>query len=158
MIVPMRYRSGYRYQVQYDWSWPLGSRVGKLIETAYIRLESNGELELKRGYAWDGASWFPDFWWMIVPSAIHDALYQLIREGLLPPTWREDADLELYRAIKRQWDDGEKRGWLSRKLIGVWSELLAMIVFAGVRFFADPAADPAHRRPVLEAPKRKRRI
>lgn len=58
-------------------------------------------------------------------SLLHDALYQLMREGLLGHTIR--------------WEDG-------------MTALSAWWVCQGVRLFGNPASDPAQQRPVLWAP------
>lgn len=54
--------------------------------TEWITLETDGTLTLEPGYAWDGASGpaidTKDF---MRGSAAHDALYQLMRIGLLKP-------------------------------------------------------------------------
>ena len=55
---------------------------------------SNGELYIKAGYSWNGASggmWDSEN--VIVASLVHDALYQLLREGVLSQRFRPDADL-----------------------------------------------------------------
>jgi hypothetical protein len=49
------------------------------------------------GYAWDGASFLPFLWFgtpsaWLTPSLVHDALYQLIREGLLAREHRAAVD------------------------------------------------------------------
>ena len=68
------------------------------VRTAYIHL-SQGRLVLAEGYAWDGASWPAiDTRTFMRGSLIHDALYQLIREGELPKELRIDADKVLKRA------------------------------------------------------------
>jgi hypothetical protein len=58
-------------------------------------------------YAWDGASfilfkWFgtPDAFKK--PSLIHDALYQAMREGVLPVEYRRDADALFYTMLRER--------------------------------------------------------
>ena len=62
-----------------------------------------GRLVIRARYAWDGASfvlfrWFgtPRAW--ILPSLVHDALYQLIRDGLMDRQYRDAAD-RLFREL-----------------------------------------------------------
>jgi hypothetical protein len=70
-------------------------------------------------------------------SLIHDALYQLMRESHLDHNiYREPADRVLQKICKEE---------------GMWS-VRAWWVYHGVRLFADPAADPADKRPVIRAP------
>ncbi|MCJ7777645.1 MAG: DUF1353 domain-containing protein [Sedimentisphaerales bacterium] len=54
------------------------------IDTEYISLWDNGQLFIKLRYAWDGASG-PAFDTKTIMrgSLVHDALYQLMRDGLL---------------------------------------------------------------------------
>ncbi len=92
----MKYRElkGYKYQL-----------VGRVcvdldldceIITLYIRLNT-GRLSIKTGYCWDGASGPTiDTKNTFKASLVHDALYQLMREGLLSRTHRKYAD-ELLR-------------------------------------------------------------
>jgi hypothetical protein len=70
-------------------------------------------------------------------SLVHDALYQLMRENHLNHSeYREPADRVLQKICKED---------------GMWS-LRAWWVYHGVRLFADPAADPADKKPVTRAP------
>jgi hypothetical protein len=61
---------------------------GFLIEEDYITLLKSGLMIMHKGYAWDGASHFPDFDWILRGSCGHDGGYQLIRNGLLPMKYR----------------------------------------------------------------------
>lgn len=84
-----------------------------------------GSLSIREAYTWDGPSGpaidTDDF---MRASLVHDGLYQLGREGLLPTGWRRDAD-KIMRAIAKE--DG--MGWLRRQWtylavrtwIGNWS-------------------------------------
>ncbi len=69
---------------------------------AFIQLQSSGDLFISAGYAWDGPSGptvdTPSF---MRGSLVHDALYQLMREGLISSTYREYAD-DLLREIVLQ--------------------------------------------------------
>jgi hypothetical protein len=78
------YKSGYDHQLAKDLIVQTNIFPQSTIRTEYITLYANGVLKLRAGYAWDGATGCPDFAWIIRPSAIHDAGYQLIRMGLLP--------------------------------------------------------------------------
>ena len=70
----------------------------------YVRLLNN-RLEIKIGYAWNGAN-FPakDDEISRAASLVHDVLYQLIREGLLPMSYRKAADKELEVSMLK-WGD-----------------------------------------------------
>jgi hypothetical protein len=69
-------------------------------------------------------------------SLIHDALYQLIREGHLPHQCRQPADAMLYQIIRQ---DG-------------MCKPRACYVYRGVRVGAGFAADPSNKKKVIKAP------
>ncbi len=59
-----------------------------------IRLRSNGEIHIDKGYAWDHASGAVDTDSIIEAALVHDALSELIHNGLLPKTyWNAAADI-----------------------------------------------------------------
>lgn len=67
----------------------------------------NGFITIKEQYAWNGASFFlftwfgtPDSW--LIPSLIHDALYQLMREGKLDAKHRQVVDAIFYRLLRER--------------------------------------------------------
>ena len=78
----------------------------------YWGLVNNGEgqwwLYGKRGLKWDGASWYPDYDYMIMPSLKHDCLHWGIRYGVIPERSNNLIDKELGETIRRQ----EHRFWL----------------------------------------------
>jgi len=93
------------------------------VRTAYIHL-SQGRLVLAEGYAWDGASWPAiDTRTFMRGSLIHDALYQLIREGELPKELRIDADKVLKRACLA---DGmwKFRAWYAYKSVRLFGWIM----------------------------------
>lgn len=80
----MKYCEGYKYQLYEDCELytPI---TGFSVARLYFELSPDGKLLVKRGYAWDGASGLT----FDTPSSMrgalgHDALYQMMREGLLP--------------------------------------------------------------------------
>jgi hypothetical protein len=78
------------------------------------------------GYAWDGASFLPFLWFgtpsaWLTPSLVHDALYQLIREGLLAREHRAAVD-GLFRDLLIQ--------------RGVW-RIVAWVAYYAVRVFGN---------------------
>lgn len=72
--------------------------IPQTIKTDYLALTSAGQLTIHAGYMWDGASGpakdTPNF---MRASLVHDALYQLIRLGLLHTSDRRYADQLLRR-------------------------------------------------------------
>lgn len=107
----------YKYQLVKDFEFktgfPCSVNIGESIVTEYIRLSRNtGDLHIKNGYCWDGPSGPTyDTKSAMRASLVHDALYQLIRMGLLSPDKRGDADKELYQICL---EDGmwKWRAWL----------------------------------------------
>lgn len=96
--------------------------IGRACKTDWIELDRNGVMTLSAGYAWDGASGTAiNTKNSVRASCGHDALYQLIRLGLLPRTKRLQADSDL-----RRWliEDG-------------MLELRANLWFFGVRLFGE---------------------
>ena len=87
----MKYYKGLKYQLAEDLviSVPIYG-----INAAYdfIILTSDGLLTIKKGFCWDGASGAFDTKSIMKGSCVHDALYQLIRPGLLPKKLKKRAD------------------------------------------------------------------
>lgn len=133
----IRYRDGYKYQlvepcqIQIDIHPPLD------IVTEWVLLNGAGLLTILRGYAWDGPSGpMPDTPDAMRGSLVHDALYQLMREGRLDTRYREVAD-KLLRELCLE--DG-------------MSHPMAELVYQAVHLFGDPYANPASAKPAIEAP------
>src|SRR5690606_25837490 len=94
---PMHYRElhPYKYQLIEAYERKLGRTFGSDPGgNPYVRLDADGTLRLAAHYAWDGPSGpVPDTHRNLEASLVHDALYQLMREGYL------DA------ALHRDWSD-----------------------------------------------------
>ena len=132
------YRSGYNYQLQEDYVIATGIEPVPPTSTEYISLAPYGTLTIRKGYAWDGPSGPAiDTLNFMRGSLVHDALYQLMREGLLEGSFRESVDRLLQRICK---EDG-------------MSTVRAWWVYQGVRFGGGAAADPARKKPFILAPR-----
>ena len=134
----IKYRAGYKYQINANYSVAIPIKPAADIITEYISLNTQGLLSLKEGYAWDGPSGLTiDTLTFMRGSLIHDALYQLMRESKLDRNiHRENAD-KILRDICIE--------------DGMWS-FRAWYVYQAVRLFAKEFADPAHDHPVILAP------
>lgn len=111
----IRYRSGYKYQLVETYSIQTSILPRKIAHHGFIRLGRNGLLTVAAGYAWDGPSGPTiDTKNFLRGSLVHDALYQLMREGLLDVGWREDADSELVRICKEDGMSWIRRWWVLR--------------------------------------------
>jgi hypothetical protein len=130
------YKSGYKYQLQKTYR-VLTPLTGYTISTQYIQLSKDGWLTIYQGYCWDGPSGpTVDSKSFMRGSLIHDALYQLLREGHLPQHERFIADKILqYTCL----EDGMFR-------------LRAWWVFVGVDKCAATAASPKNKKKVHFAP------
>lgn len=132
----IKYRAGYKYQLAADYSVETNI-LGYNIDTEYLKLVPNGILTLKEGYAWDGASGPTyDSKDSMRGSLVHDALYQLMRLGLLPESCREQSDKLLHDICV---EDG---------MNGVRAALWQLMV----EEFAGSAAKNGTDRPIITAP------
>lgn len=134
----IHYKKGYKYQLCRDCSIDTEISPGRGgVHTDYIDLDENGKLTCHKGYAWDGASGptfdTPD---SMRASLAHDALYQMIRMGLLPESCRAEADALLKKLCI---EDG---------MNPIRAELWRM----AVRLFAAPYARYGTEREVITAP------
>lgn len=97
----MKYKSGYRYKLDEAYLHELPFDVFDASINGWVVIVDH-RLAVANGYAWDGAStglpWTPKKW--LRPSLVHDALYQLIREGQLPMERRADADMVFYQLLR----------------------------------------------------------
>ncbi len=95
--------TSYKYQVMKDYSIQIDLKPLKTIRrklAKFLSLSPHGVLSIKKYYAWDGPSGptidTRDF---MRGSLIHDALYQLMREGVLDyRVHRQRAD-EIFREL-----------------------------------------------------------
>ena len=130
------FKDGYKYQLVESYVVDI-HLTGVTAITRWLELTSDGVLTIREGYAWDGPSGpacdTPNF---MRGSLVHDACYQLLREGLLPPACRDHAD-RLLRDMCREDGMSAIRAW--------W-------VYQGVARFAGPAARHDHEKPVRYAP------
>lgn len=132
----IKYREGYKYQLAEDYVITTDI-LGYEIDIQFIKLDKDGKLTTRSGYAWDGASGptldTPD---SMRGSLVHDVLYQLMRMGLLPQSLRAYADKLLEDICI---EDG-------------MPEFRADYWHFAVDNFAASAADPENQRKVLTAP------
>lgn len=96
----MKYSKGYKYQL----------KETVVIQTAllplvpcviqgFILLNTDGKLYIYKGYAWDGVTHGIDFKFAMIASLVHDALFQLMQEGLLPLSFVHLANLEFRKLM-----------------------------------------------------------
>ena len=136
------YKAGYKYQLveEYTHQLPRPWRPRETVSTArnWVLVNPLGLLKIKAGYAWDGASGPTlDTPSSMRGSLVHDALYQLIREGLFEEWYRLEADVEAQRIWRED---------------GMW-KWRVMSWFLSLRGFAKFAISPKSSRPTLYAGK-----
>lgn len=117
----------YKYQSMYEYTHETRLQVGRDVRTEFdfVRLSASGHLATKKYYAWDGPSGPSiDTKNFMRGSLVHDALYQLMREGLIDEKkFRKDADV-LLRAICREDGMSKVRAWYVYWIVraaGWWS-------------------------------------
>jgi hypothetical protein len=89
-------KKGYKYQTQSPTLY-YTNIFGHNAHTDYIRLYDDGIMILAKGYAYDGPSGPTiDGDSNMYAAGGHDALYQLIRLGLIPKEYKKNADSLFY--------------------------------------------------------------
>lgn len=97
----------YKYGLKADAFFDTGCCPKETIEGELCTLYSDGWLEIKKGYPWDGATMAPDSDDFMRPSLAHDALYRLRQHGHpVPDDWKVRADSLLNRLCRE--DGGSK--------------------------------------------------
>lgn len=94
----------YKYRLTEQYTHRLGIAAGRSAPTRFVQLRAAGSsgsvLQVEVGYAWDGPSGPTiDTVTGIRASLVHDALYQLIRLGLIGRHYRRAADREFHRIL-----------------------------------------------------------
>lgn len=133
----IRFKGGFKYQLEERYQITLPWLPKFLYRgNDWIAL-ADKVLTIHRGYAWDGPSGPAlDSKSAMRASLVHDALYQLMREGVLDEAYRINADQTLRDLCV---EDG-------------MSPLRAWFWFKAVQFAAGPMARKGSERPILTAP------
>lgn len=96
----IRYTSGYKFQLEERYEHDTRLRPAGQGGNRFVSIDAFGVLTIAPGYAWDGASGpaidTPSF---IRGSLVHDAMYQLIRLGVLSKDRDRHRADELLREI-----------------------------------------------------------
>jgi len=134
----IKYKKGYKYQLDVEYSLDIKLIQPNNIETRYIYLNPKGLLIIKAGYSWDGPSGpTVDSKSFMRGSLVHDALYQLMRHDKLNRgRYRKVADQILRQHCR---EDG-------------MSAIRAWYVYQALRKFGKKAASKSSRKKVLVAP------
>ena len=134
----IKYRAGYKYQLAESYTVAVRIFPNEPVLSEFILLGLDGVLTINAGYAWDGPSGpTVDTKNFMRGSLVHDALYQLMREGRLDAeVWRDHADC-LLRDMCVEDGMSQARAW--------W-------VHRAVMRCGGPSADPNNNKPELTAP------
>ena len=124
--VSYRKLTGYKYQAMEDYTIKidiLPIEPCKRELTRYLSLSPDGVLSIKKHYAWDGPSGptidTRDF---MRGSLVHDALYQLMREGVLNyKVHRQRAD-EILRELCLEDGMSRFRAWYVYQAVHIFAE------------------------------------
>lgn len=123
-------RRRYKYNLHSEKvEYATGITVAEPKDLKFLAIDGEGNLVIRKGYSWDGASGpVADTKTVMKGSLIHDALYQLMREGVLPQddAVRERAD-EILREVCIESGMSKAYAWL---------------VYHGVRLGGAGAAKP----------------
>jgi hypothetical protein len=126
-MTKIHYRRLYRYALDENHTSQtlckgLGVSIGP--EAApWLALDADGTLHIREGYSWDGPSGpARDTANFMRASLVHDALYQLIEESLLPKDFRKLADKTMREICKEDGMGGVRR----------WYTFAAVRAFGGL--------------------------
>lgn len=134
----IKYRSGYKYQLAKDYHISTSIKPTADINTPFIALDMKGNLVVKTGYAWDGASGpVIDTDNNLRASLVHDALYQLMREKKISRKRHKHKADKLFQSMCK------KDGVLSA---------IALIYYQVLRKLGNPSTDPKNVKKVKRAP------
>lgn len=96
----LAYSKGYAYQTEMDY-YVQTPFTGLSFDNHWYGLDRSGLFFLRKGYAWDGATCWPDFPSIIRPSAIHDGFCQAMREHQFPHALYKDVNQFFYEECLR---------------------------------------------------------
>jgi len=133
----IKYKKGYKYQLVDDAIFITNCYPKKEVVTEFLHLSIKGELTIKSGYAWDGPSGVSidtkDF---MRGSLVHDALYQLLRTGLVNHNTKRNADNKLKEVCLED---------------GMWT-MRAWWVYEAVDTFGRSSTLPQNKKVIFTAP------
>lgn len=69
------------------------------IIQGFVFLDTDGKLYIYKGYSHNGVTLGIDFKFTRLAALVHDALFQLMQEGLLPMSFFKQCNLELKRLM-----------------------------------------------------------
>ena len=108
----MKYSKGYKYRLEENLIISTGIIPHRAIRYQNIKLSNSGILEIQKGYSWDGASGITiDTKNTMIPALVHDAFYELMRQGLLYLSNRPKVDELFYKLLLKS-GMNKYRAWI----------------------------------------------
>lgn len=132
----IQYKKGYKYQLHNDYKFKVSIPISREYRSDFLDCDVAGNICVKKGYAWDGATCAIDTDTFMRGAMIHDVLYQLIREGSINQKYRVKADEILDLILTCDGMSFFRRFYVKKALA----------------LFGSKAADPKSKRQVLIAP------
>ena len=131
MTLTYKKRFKYKYKLSTEFKYEFDNKPflhhNHMLNNNYLSI-SGGALAIRKGYCWDGASGPTiDTKNVMKASLVHDALYQLLREGTLIKSARKKAD-NIFREICLEQGMSRFRAWY---------------LYTGLRMFGARAAKPS---------------
>ena len=110
-------RRKYKYNLHSDLEYQTDIEVENPRDLGALEITAEGKLIIRKGYSWDGPSGPTiDTKNFMEGSLIHDALYQLMREKILPQSAKDRAD-ETLREICIRDGMSKFRAWYVYKAV-----------------------------------------
>lgn len=97
----VRYKKRYQYELLESFSFKTSFKPATTVELKYIRIDVDGRITAKPGYAWDGATGAIDTKSTMKASLIHDVCYQLLNLNVIPMRYRKEFDVMYYQTALR---------------------------------------------------------
>jgi hypothetical protein len=117
MKIRYKEKSTYKYTLYEGVLFETGIRVDRSFDIGPLKMQLGGTLVISAGYSWDGPSGPTiDTKTFMRGSLIHDAIYQLIREGALTLMDRKRAD-DLLKEICLEDGMARFRAWYVYKIV-----------------------------------------
>jgi hypothetical protein len=128
---------------------------GFYIDAEYFTLCRDGDMHVKYGYTWDGATWAIDSESLVKPSCIHDIFCELINAGLLDKRYQKIVDEFLITKIKCYWEwlriHGTKRQKLKEFILRYFAAIRRWWIYRAVRIYQENKKK-VHKKRILEVP------
>lgn len=119
-MIEYKIRRKFKYNLHADVEYSTNMEIDSSKDLGYLAIDTAGNLSIRKGYSWDGPSGPTiDTKNFMRGSLIHDALYQLMREGVLRQDVRDEAD-QIFRETCIQDGMSKLRAWSVYQAVKIW--------------------------------------